>query len=89
MNLVLENNKNERSDKKRDLSSYVAARWYRAPELCLLDASYDQSVDMWGLGCTLFEMIYMTEVYCHKEGFDPKDRRAFRGDSCFPISPMI
>jgi serine/threonine protein kinase len=34
----------------------VTTSWYRAPEVCLHE-EYDQKIDMWGVGCILFEMI--------------------------------
>lgn len=38
------------------MSDYVAARWYRAPEILLGSSQYDEKVDMWGLGCILAEL---------------------------------
>ena len=66
----------------------MAARRYRAPELIVLDPNYDQSVDMWGLGCVLYEMIYVSSTYCNLKGFKAKKRFAHKGDSCFPLSPV-
>jgi serine/threonine protein kinase len=37
--------------------SYICSRFYRAPELILGSDSYDDSVDMWSLGCVLGEML--------------------------------
>ncbi|KAI9688640.1 MAG: U4/U6 small nuclear ribonucleoprotein prp4 [Bathelium mastoideum] len=34
---------------------YLASRFYRAPEL-ILGLKYDYAVDMWSIGCTLFEL---------------------------------
>ncbi|KAI5740590.1 hypothetical protein M8J76_005307 [Diaphorina citri] len=34
----------------------VASRWYRAPELLYASRCYDQSVDLWAVGCILGEM---------------------------------
>lgn len=42
---------------KRQLSAHVVSRWYRPPELILLEKSYDQAVDIWGLGCILAELL--------------------------------
>jgi len=39
-----------------NLSDYVAARWYRAPEILLGSSKYDFSVDMWSVGCVLAEL---------------------------------
>ena len=37
-------------------TDYVSTRWYRSPELLVGDANYDQSVDLWSVGCILCEM---------------------------------
>jgi mitogen-activated protein kinase 15 len=39
------------------LTSYVATRWYRAPEVILGCSLYDFAVDIWSLGVILAEMI--------------------------------
>jgi len=39
------------------LTDYVATRWYRAPELLLSSTQYDKSVDIWGIGCIMGELI--------------------------------
>ena len=39
------------------LTTYVATRWYRAPELILGSSYYEESVDTWAVGCILGEMI--------------------------------
>jgi len=36
--------------------SYVQSRFYRAPEI-LLGNRYDQGVDMWSLGCIIYELV--------------------------------
>lgn len=38
-------------------ASYICSRFYRAPELILGSDCYDDSVDMWSMGCILAEMI--------------------------------
>lgn len=38
-------------------TDYVATRWYRAPELLVGDLNYGKAVDVWAVGCLLFEMI--------------------------------
>jgi serine/threonine-protein kinase PRP4 len=37
-----------------DLTAYLASRFYRAPEI-ILGIKYDYAIDMWAVGCTLFE----------------------------------
>ncbi|WFD32461.1 mitogen-activated protein kinase [Malassezia sp. CBS 17886] len=39
------------------LTEYVATRWYRAPEIMLSSRSYTKAVDIWSVGCTLYEML--------------------------------
>jgi cyclin-dependent kinase-like len=42
--------------KQKDLTDYVATRWYRAPELLLGSTSYDLTVDVWAIGCIMGEL---------------------------------
>lgn len=39
------------------LSSSVATRWYRAPEIMLTFKQYTKAIDIWSVGCILAEMI--------------------------------
>ena len=39
------------------ITDYVATRWYRAPEMLLGSIDYGKPIDMWGVGCILFELI--------------------------------
>jgi mitogen-activated protein kinase 1/3 len=66
----------------------VASRWYRAPEVILLEHNYDQSMDMWGLGCILYEMLYTSNVNTNSEDFHISKRIAFQGETCHPMSPI-
>lgn len=36
-------------------TNYMQSRFYRAPEI-ILGCNYDTSIDMWSIGCTLFEL---------------------------------
>ena len=38
------------------LSSHVGSRWYRAPEIILVEKNYDQSADTWSVGTILYEL---------------------------------
>eukprot|EP00096_Caligus_rogercresseyi_P015582 TRINITY_DN804_c0_g2_i1.p1 TRINITY_DN804_c0_g2~~TRINITY_DN804_c0_g2_i1.p1 ORF type:complete len:362 (+),score=77.46 TRINITY_DN804_c0_g2_i1:52-1137(+) len=40
-----------------EMTGYVATRWYRAPEIMLNWMHYQQTVDMWSVGCIMAEML--------------------------------
>jgi len=39
------------------LTKYVVTRWYRAPEVVLNNKNYEESIDMWAVGCVMAEVI--------------------------------
>ena len=41
---------------KAPFTEYVSTRWYRAPECIMTNGYYNYKMDMWGVGCVLFEM---------------------------------
>jgi len=81
-----------RKNQKRFMSLHVGSRWYRAPEISIIEKQYDTASDMWSFGCILYELI----MYLLHQKQDPKDfetkfqdiRFLFQGDSCFPLSPQ-
>uniref|UniRef100_A0A0B7BX34 mitogen-activated protein kinase n=1 Tax=Arion vulgaris TaxID=1028688 RepID=A0A0B7BX34_9EUPU len=40
-----------------EMTGYVATRWYRAPEIMLNWMHYNQTVDIWSVGCIMAEMM--------------------------------
>ena len=59
-------------------------RWYRAPELILLEKDYGEAIDVWAVGCIFAELLSMIQ----ENAASPTDRRPlFPGGSCFPLSP--
>lgn len=67
---------------KKTLTGHVVTRWYRAPELILLQENYTEAIDMWSVGCIYAELLGMLE------GMNFMDRGPlFPGSSCFPLSP--
>jgi len=67
---------------KRNLTGHVVTRWYRAPELILLQENYTEAIDIWSVGCIYAELLGMLE------GTSTQDRGPlFPGSSCFPLSP--
>lgn len=49
--------RNQVQNKKRSMSNHIGSRWYRAPEICLLEKQYDSASDIWSLGCTMAELV--------------------------------
>jgi len=69
---------------KRELTSHVVTRWYRAPEIILLEKDYGPAIDVWSIGCVFAELLGMMKE--HAPTF--MDRQPlFPGKSCFPLSP--
>lgn len=66
----------------RQLTKHVVTRWYRAPELILIQP-YTSAVDVWSLGCIFAELLSMQEVSVPSY----QDRvPLFPGGSCYPLS---
>jgi mitogen-activated protein kinase 1/3 len=81
--IVKRNLSPRRSQLRRRLTSHVATRWYRAPELILLQQEYTAAVDIWSVGCIYAELLGM------HEGVRYEDRQPlFPGSSCYPLSPV-
>jgi mitogen-activated protein kinase 1/3 len=76
--------KDLRKNMKRELTGHVVTRWYRAPELILLEKDYGPAIDMWSVGCIFAELLGMmkesAETYLDRKPLFP-------GKSCFPLSP--
>ena len=45
----------DETGKQSHITSYVATRWYRAPELMLCRKKYTKAIDIWACGCILAE----------------------------------
>ena len=67
----------------------MGSRWYRAPEISLVERHYDQASDLWSFGCILYEMIqYTTRDHPLDDRSFMKYRHLFKGNSCYPLSPI-
>src|SRR3954452_5570719 len=76
--------KDARKNMKRELTGHVVTRWYRAPELILLEKDYGAAIDMWSVGCIFAELLGMMK----ESAPTYLDRKPlFPGKSCFPLSP--
>jgi len=69
---------------KTNLTSHVVTRWYRAPEVILMEKQYGTAVDIWGIGCIFAELLQMLPTF---PGDFSKRKAIFPGQSCFPLSP--
>jgi mitogen-activated protein kinase 1/3 len=62
-----------RKNQKRFMSLHVGSRWYRAPEISIIEKQYDQASDMWSFGCILYELImYLLHQKQESKEFDSK-----------------
>lgn len=79
----LQEDPNERTKSLSNaLTGHVVTRWYRAPELILLEKNYTEAIDVWSVGCIFGELLGMLP------GKDVMDRGPlFPGTACFPMSP--
>lgn len=69
---------------KQVLSVHVVTRWYRAPELILIEKDYTSAIDMWSVGCIFAELMMMIK----ENAATFMDRSPlFPGKFCFPLSP--
>ncbi len=48
---------------KPPYTEYISTRWYRAPECLITDGQYNFKMDMWGVGCVLFEMVSLFPLF--------------------------
>jgi mitogen-activated protein kinase 1/3 len=81
---ALDQIKDVRLNLKRELSDHVVTRWYRAPELILMEKDYGSGIDMWSVGCIFAELLSMVRE--HASNYTER-KPIFPGKSCFPLSP--
>ena len=43
---------------ERQLTQHVVTRWYRAPELILMQNHYSEAIDIWSVGCIMVFILY-------------------------------
>jgi serine/threonine protein kinase len=84
LNKMLIVTRRQRNGMKRELSRHVVTRWYRAPEIILLQKDYGPAIDTWSIGCIFAELLNtMKENAATFEERKP----LFPGTSCYPLSP--
>jgi len=69
---------------ERELTGHIGTRWYRSPEIVLLEKIYSTEVDMWAVGCVFAELLQMM---IENESNYRNRHALFPGSSCFPLSP--
>ena len=70
----------EKPAMERQLTQHVVTRWYRAPELILLQEYYNAAIDVWSVGCIFAELLQTLEPEVTRV------RPLFPGTTCFPLS---
>lgn len=65
---------------RRVMTKKVVTRWYRAPELILMQDNYTEAIDVWSAGCIYAEMLQMMEGTVRRCPLFP-------GKTCYPLSP--
>jgi hypothetical protein len=56
------------------LTEYVVTRWYRAPEVLLARSKYGPPVDVWSVGCIVYEMCSRKALFPGKNSYDQLKR---------------
>lgn len=69
----------DKPNTERQLTQHVVTRWYRAPELILLQEYYNAAIDMWSVGCIFAELLQTLIP-------GKKPQPLFPGKTCFPLS---
>lgn len=54
--------KTKKTVMSKNLTKHVVTRWYRAPEVILMNKMYSYSVDIWSVGCIFAELLTMMET---------------------------
>ncbi|KAG8196040.1 hypothetical protein JTE90_029009 [Oedothorax gibbosus] len=57
-----------------EMTGYVATRWYRAPEIMLNWMHYNQTVDIWSVGCIMAELLTSKTLFPGTDHIDQLTR---------------
>jgi len=55
--IILEEKQRDIAHHRRRLSDHVVTRWYRPPEIILIEKEYGPAVDIWSVGCIMGELL--------------------------------
>lgn len=67
---------------RKTLTPHVITRWYRPPEVILMEPIYTEAIDMWAVGCIFGELL-------GKLKGNTTTGPLFPGSNCYPLSPYI
>ena len=75
------------SSVERQLTQHVVTRWYRAPELILLQQYYNAEIDIWSVGCILVPPRLLRHVggVVADAGTESPGAAAVSGKFVFPV----
>ena len=73
-----------RKERPRALSNHIVSRYYRSPEIILMEKHYDAGIDIWSAGCIFAELLISVNA---DKTLSQKDKILFPGKSCYPLSP--
>eukprot|EP00056_Hartaetosiga_gracilis_P021997 m.27610 g.27610 ORF g.27610 m.27610 type:complete len:445 (-) comp9381_c0_seq1:395-1729(-) len=59
---------------KPPFTEYISTRWYRAPECLLTNGFYGYKMDMWSIGCVMFEIISLYPLFPGSNELDQINR---------------
>ena len=48
---------------KQPYTEYISTRWYRAPECVLTDGYYNYKMDIWSIGCVMYEIMTLHPLF--------------------------
>ena len=86
LNRILLEEAGKEDKKDKELTGHMSTRWYRAPELILVEKIYTTATDVWSLGCIFAELLQMLQG--NQPNFSHR-KPLFPGHSCFPLSPDV
>lgn len=64
----------EPSNGDTPLTEYIATRWYRAPECLLTPGNYGPGIDIWAVGCVLYELMTKKPLFPGANAIDQLKR---------------
>ncbi|XP_064402530.1 MAPK/MAK/MRK overlapping kinase-like isoform X2 [Halichondria panicea] len=71
---------------KLPYTEYISTRWYRPPECLLTDGHYDHRMDMWSVGCVVYEITSLRPLF---PGTNEVDQVALIHQVCGTPSPTV